>query len=98
GGPHVGVRVGPVDELPVLPDLLDLGDRHLGALSERVVVLVRRDRFPGAVARLRQDSGWSGAGVSLRRAGRTHARRSRAPSGPRGRAERTPPPPMDAPR
>jgi hypothetical protein len=40
-GEHVDVRVGPVDELAVLPDLLDLGDRHLGASSERVVVLVR---------------------------------------------------------
>jgi hypothetical protein len=30
-GEHVDVRVGPVDELAVLPDLLGLGDRHLGA-------------------------------------------------------------------
>jgi len=33
----VDLGIRPVHELAIHPDLLDLGDRHLGASSERVV-------------------------------------------------------------
>jgi len=35
-GQHVDLGVLPIHELAVHPDLLDLGDRHLGALLSAV--------------------------------------------------------------